>query len=93
MQPNQPETNNSEKDYENLIIEDEAGNEELYDVDAVIEMDNKEYVLYSSGENMKMKRILHEDDEEFLLDVSEEEMDKLMNAYEEALAEDIDETH
>ncbi|QTM98017.1 hypothetical protein ERJ70_00965 [Sediminibacillus dalangtanensis] len=84
----QPEDN-----LETISIEDEAGNQKDYEVDAVIEMDKKEYVLYSSGEELKMKRILHEDDDEFLLDVSEEEMAKLIDAYDEAIAEETKEVH
>ncbi len=88
MQLKQPEEN-----METISIEDEAGNQKEYTVDAVIEMDKKEYVLYSSENELKMKRILHENDDEFLLDVSEEEMAKLMDAYDEAIAEDTKEVH
>ncbi|WP_153464965.1 MULTISPECIES: hypothetical protein [Sediminibacillus] len=82
-----------EENMETISIEDEAGNQKEYTVDAVIEMDKKEYVLYSSENELKMKRILHENDDEFLLDVSEEEMAKLMDAYDEAIAEDTKEVH
>ncbi|WP_053217502.1 hypothetical protein [Virgibacillus senegalensis] len=82
-----------EENLETISIEDEAGNQQDYEVDAVIEMDNKEYILYSSGNELKMKRILHEDDDEFLLDVSEEEMAKLISAYDEAIAEETKEVH
>ncbi len=82
-----------EENMETISIEDAAGNQKEYTVDAVIEMDKKEYVLYSSENELKMKRILHENDDEFLLDVSEEEMAKLMDAYDEAIAEDTKEVH
>ncbi|SDK28925.1 DUF1292 domain-containing protein [Sediminibacillus albus] len=87
-QINQPKEN-----LQTIFVQDENGSETEYEVDAVIEMENKEYVLYSSGHKLKMKRILHEDGDEFLLDVSEEEMSKLISAYQEAISEETKEIH
>jgi uncharacterized protein YrzB (UPF0473 family) len=79
----------NDRNLETILIEDEEGNEQEYDVDAVIEMDQIEYVLYSQNGDIQMKRIEREDDEEVLLNVTEEEMEKLFAAYQQALKEDV----
>lgn len=73
---------------ETIIIEDEEGKEITYTVDAIIEMNQKEYVLYSHKDELLISQITKDGDEEFLDDITDEEMQELLNAYEQALLEE-----
>ncbi|WP_226035573.1 hypothetical protein [Aquibacillus saliphilus] len=73
---------------DSILIEDQDGNETTYHVDAVIEMDSKNYVLYSEGDILSIKEIVYENKEQLLVDVPTEQMEELMSAYDKALEED-----
>ena len=71
-----------------IVIEDENGNETNYTVDAIIEMKKKKYIIYSNGDQVLVNQLIQTDEEELLEEVSDEEMEELLNAYDEAIKED-----
>ncbi|MRH43740.1 hypothetical protein GH741_13765 [Aquibacillus halophilus] len=73
---------------DSIVIEDQEGNETTHTVDAVIEMNGKNYVLYSAGDILSIKEIVYENEEQLLTDVPEEQVEELFNAYEKALEEE-----
>ncbi|WP_138418840.1 DUF1292 domain-containing protein [Aquibacillus sediminis] len=77
------------EELETLTIEDEQGNETTYQVDAVIEMNNKQYILYSHDQHMIINEIVEEDGEERLEDITEQEMQQIYDAYQQAIEEEV----
>ncbi|WP_181350271.1 DUF1292 domain-containing protein [Thalassobacillus sp. CUG 92003] len=69
-----------------IVFKDEFGRDVEYHVDAIIEMDHKEYVLYSGGGDMLFSRIKHIGDDVELCDITEEEVNALAKAYQEGIA-------
>lgn len=70
---------------EYIVFTDDDGNEQQFKVDAYIEMNNQDYVLYSSEGEMLMSRLEHNGEEATLCDVTEEEMNELVKAYQEGM--------
>ncbi|MDL4841133.1 DUF1292 domain-containing protein [Aquibacillus rhizosphaerae] len=68
-----------------IIFEDDQGNETTFMVDAVIEMNKAEFVLYSDGDELLVSKIIRQGDEETLEDVSDEEMQDIIQEYEKTL--------
>lgn len=82
------EENTPLQDQESIIIEDEQGNERVYTVDAIIEMNNKNYILYSHEDHVVINQIIYENDQEYLEDITDEEMEHIYEAYQQALEEE-----
>ncbi|MEQ6388341.1 DUF1292 domain-containing protein [Bacillaceae bacterium S4-13-58] len=73
---------------EYIIIEDEEGNEEEYEVDAIIEMNGNSYILFSEEDDLEIRKLVDDDGYQMLEQVSDSEIDQIMSAYEEALKEE-----
>ncbi|MEQ6376948.1 DUF1292 domain-containing protein [Bacillaceae bacterium S4-13-56] len=73
---------------EYIIIEDEEGNEEEYEVDAIIEMNGNSYILFSEADDLEIRKLVDDDGYQMLEQVSDSEIDQIMSAYEEALKEE-----
>ncbi|MBM7571170.1 DUF1292 domain-containing protein [Aquibacillus albus] len=82
------EHNNAYDIEDTIIFEEEDGTETEYNVDAIIEMNQKEYVLYSNDDEMLISEVVSENDETFLQEISENEVEQLIEAYEKAISED-----
>ncbi|KGP72801.1 DUF1292 domain-containing protein [Pontibacillus yanchengensis] len=84
-------TQNTSETPEYIVFKDEQGEEQQYKVDALIEMNGHQYVLYTHDRETKMNRIEHENDKATLCTVSDEEAEALMDAYRKGLEEDLEE--
>lgn len=78
----------AEQEPEYIVFTDDEGKEQQFKVDAYIEMNNHDYVLYSSEGEMLMSRLEHHGEEATLCDVTEEEMEQLVKAYNDAMEEE-----
>ncbi|MDC3417096.1 DUF1292 domain-containing protein [Aquibacillus salsiterrae] len=73
---------------ETVVIENEDGTETTYNVDAVIEMNHQEYIIYSNNDEMMISRIVRNGEEEEWEEVTDEEMGQIIDAYEQALKDE-----
>ncbi|MDQ0256599.1 uncharacterized protein YrzB (UPF0473 family) [Evansella vedderi] len=78
----------SDKEY--ITIHDEDGNEKIFEVEAMFDMGNHSYAMISSGDDTLVMRIEEEDGEQVLVSATEEEVENLMDAYNIAIDEDMD---
>ncbi|MBU9713197.1 DUF3727 domain-containing protein [Evansella tamaricis] len=78
----------SEKEY--ITLEDEDGNEKVFQIDAMFDMEEHTYAMITSGDETLMMRIEDEDGKQSLVSATEEEIENLMDAYNLALDADFD---
>ncbi|MCT2536187.1 DUF1292 domain-containing protein [Aquibacillus koreensis] len=70
-----------------LIMKDEHGVETSYVIDAVIEMKGTEFILYSKDEELVVSKIIRQDKGEYLENVTDDELEEIIDAYGQALME------
>ncbi|WP_227936328.1 DUF1292 domain-containing protein [Alkalihalobacillus deserti] len=69
-----------------ITIEDENGRTKDYSVEALFDMENHSYALLSSDEDTILMRVEDEEDEQFLVGITDpEERDSILHAYEIAV--------
>ncbi|WP_332697519.1 DUF1292 domain-containing protein [Halalkalibacter lacteus] len=69
-----------------ITVEDEQGQERDYSVEALFEMKNHSYALLTSNEETILMRVEDNDDEQYLVGISDpNERDSILHAYEIAV--------
>ncbi|WP_100408052.1 DUF1292 domain-containing protein [Bacillus solitudinis] len=72
-----------------ITIVDDTGLEQDFLVEALFEMKGQSYALLSAEEDMLLMRVeVEQDNEQYLVDVSEQEIENILAAYEIALDAD-----
>ncbi len=77
----------SDEDFRDYItIEDQEGHEKQYAVEALFDMEDQSYALLSSEEETILMRVEGDDEDRYLVGITdEEEKDAILSAYEIAV--------
>lgn len=76
----------SNEERDQITIEDENGQTKDYSVEALFDMEDHSYALLSSNEDTILMRVEDEDDEQFLVGITDPvERDSILHAYEIAV--------
>jgi uncharacterized protein YrzB (UPF0473 family) len=79
----------AEKDY--VTVQDDQGNEKVFQVDALFDMEGESYAMLTSGEETMVMKVEDENGSQSLVSATDEEIENLMDAYNIAIDADIDE--
>ncbi|PIB40227.1 hypothetical protein AOA59_29535, partial [Pseudomonas sp. 2822-15] len=64
-----------------ITIKDDEGNERVFQVDAMFDMEGYTYAMITSGDETLIMRLEEDDGEQSLISATEEEIENLMDAY------------
>ncbi|MDG5786730.1 DUF1292 domain-containing protein [Evansella sp. AB-P1] len=78
-------------DNEYITVEDDEGNEKVFQVDAMFDMEDHSYAMITSGDETLVMRVEGKEGKQSLVSATEDEIENLMDAYNLAIDATIEE--
>lgn len=75
-----------------ITIKEENGRLQQFEVEALFEMQNKSYALLSAEKETIVMKVVNNKDNQILVNVSEDERNNILNAYEIAIEADFEQS-
>lgn len=78
-----------EKEY--VTIKDDEGNEKVFEIDAMFEMNGHTYAMITADDDTLVMKVEYENGEQTLVSATDEEMENLIDAYNIAINTPLEE--